>query len=46
MHIGFVRERKGVFADVLQEALLAVYRRGGDWVAGDVDFNRALRLDR
>lgn len=36
--VGFVGERKGVFADVLQEALLAVYRRGGDPVAGTVDF--------
>ena len=36
--IGFVEERKGVFADVLQETLLAVYRRGGDPVAGTVDF--------
>ena len=36
--IGFVGERKGVFADVLQETLLAVYRRGGDAVAGTVDF--------
>lgn len=27
--IDFVNERKGVFADVLQETLLAVYRRGG-----------------
>ena len=36
--VGFVGERKGVFADVLQEALLAVYRRGGDRVTGTVDF--------
>ena len=36
--IGFVGERKGVFTDVLQETLLAVYRRGGDAVAGTVDF--------
>ena len=36
--IGFVGERKGVFADVLQETLLAVYRRGGDSVSGTVDF--------
>ncbi len=36
--IGFVGERKGVFADVLQETLLAVYRRGGDQVSGTVDF--------
>ena len=28
--IDFVSERKGVFADVLQETLLAIYRRGGD----------------
>ena len=36
--IGFVGERKGVFTDVLQETLLAVYRRGGDAGAGTVDF--------
>ena len=34
--VGFVGQRKGVFADVLQETLLAVYRRGGDPVAGKV----------
>jgi len=28
--LDFVTERRGVFADVLQETLLAVYRRGGD----------------
>ena len=38
VRIGFVGARKGVFADVLQEAMLAVYRRGGDRVAGVVDF--------
>ncbi len=32
--IGFVGTRKGVFADVLQETLLATYRRGGDASAG------------
>ena len=36
--IGFVGARRGVFADVLQETLLAVYRRGGDRIAGTVDF--------
>ena len=35
--IGFVGERKGVFADVLQETLLSVYRRDGDPVVGTVD---------
>lgn len=34
--IGFVGKRKGVFADVLQETLLAVYTRGGDPVEGTV----------
>ena len=32
--IGFVGKRKGVFADVLQETLLATYQRGGDPGAG------------
>ena len=32
--IDFVGERKGVFTDVLQETLLATYRRGGDSGAG------------
>lgn len=32
--IDFVGERKGVFTDVLQETLLATYRRGGDSDAG------------
>ena len=36
--IDFIGERKGVFADVLQEALLAVYRRGGGPGAGKVHF--------
>ena len=36
--IDFIGERKGVFADVLQEALLAVYRRGGESGAGRVHF--------
>ena len=36
--IDFIKERKGVFADVLQETLLAVYRRGGDPGAGKVHF--------
>ena len=35
--IAFVGRRKGVFADVLQETLLAAYRRGGEAVAGNVD---------
>lgn len=34
--IDFVADRKGVFADVLQEALLAAYRRGGRPIAGQV----------
>ena len=36
--IDFLGERKGVFADVLQETLLAAYRRGGDPSAGKVHF--------
>ena len=36
--IDFVAERKGVFADVLQETLLATYRRGGTRGAGKVHF--------
>ena len=36
--IDFIGERKGVFADVLQEALLAVYRRGGGRDPGEVRF--------
>ena len=36
--IDFIGERRGVFADVLQETLLAAYRRGGDRGAGKVHF--------
>ena len=36
--IDFMGERKGVFADVLQETLLAAYRRGGDPGAGKVHY--------
>ena len=36
--IGFVARRKGVFADVLQETLLAAYKRGGNPGAGKVHF--------
>ena len=36
--IDFMGERKGVFADVLQETLLAAYRRGGGPGAGKVHF--------
>ena len=36
--IDFIGKRGGVFADVLQETLLAVYRRGGDASAGKVHF--------
>ena len=38
VRIAFMGERKGVFADVLQETLLAAYRRGGDPGAGRVHF--------
>ena len=36
--IDFIGERRGVFADVLQETMLAAYRRGGDRSAGKVHF--------
>lgn len=36
--IDFVEGRKGVFADVLQETLLATYKRGGDHRSGKVHF--------
>lgn len=36
--IDFIVERKGVFADVLQEALLAAYCRGSGSRAGEVHF--------
>ena len=36
--IDFVQERKGVFTDVLQETLLAAYRRGSAPRAGKVHF--------
>ena len=36
--IDFVAKRKGVFADVLQETLLATYQRGRDSKAGRVHF--------
>ena len=38
MSIDFIAERKGVFADVLQETLLATYRRGGAYGPGEVHF--------
>ena len=38
LKIAFVSERKGVFEDVLQETLLATYRRGGTAYSGVVDF--------
>ena len=36
--IDFITERKGVFADALQETLLAAYRRGAEPDAGHVHF--------
>ena len=36
--IDFIGRRKGVFADVLQETLLAAYKRGGNRCAGKVHF--------
>lgn len=36
--INFVHERDGVFADVLQETMLAAYRKGGDADRGQVGF--------
>lgn len=49
--IDFVAERKGVFADVLQETVLAVYRKGGRPGVGQVHFissavREGLRLER
>ena len=38
VRIDFIGKRKGVFADVLQEALLAAYRRGGVSRTGRVHF--------
>ena len=38
VRIDFIEARRGVFADVLQETLLATYRHGGDPTAGDVHF--------
>ena len=37
LSIDFIGERKGIFADVLQETLLAVYQRGAEPGAGKVD---------
>ncbi|HMK89498.1 MAG TPA: N-6 DNA methylase [Methylocystis sp.] len=36
--VSFVHERGGVFADVLQETMLATYRRGGSGRSGRVGF--------
>jgi adenine-specific DNA-methyltransferase len=36
--INFVTERNGIFADVLQETILATYRRGGTEQSGKVGF--------
>jgi adenine-specific DNA-methyltransferase len=38
LSVNFVSERDGVFADVLQETMLATYRKGGVPVAGNVGF--------
>ncbi len=38
VRIDFIGARKGVFANVLQETLLATYRHGGDPTAGEVHF--------
>jgi len=38
LSIDFVEKRKGVFADVLQETLLATYRRGREAATGYVHF--------
>ncbi len=38
LSVNFVSEREGVFADVLQETMLATYRKGGVPVAGKVGF--------
>ncbi len=36
--VNFISERNGVFADVLQETMLATYRKGGSPVPGRVGF--------
>jgi adenine-specific DNA-methyltransferase len=36
--INFITERKGIFSDVLQETMLAIYRRGGTPDVGQVHF--------
>ena len=41
--ICFVARRKGVFADVLQETLLATYKRGATSRAGEVHFISPMR---
>jgi adenine-specific DNA-methyltransferase len=38
LSVAFVSERDGVFVDVLQETMLATYRKGGVAVAGEVGF--------
>ncbi len=38
LSLNFVSERDGVFADVLQETMLTIYRKGAVPVAGDVGF--------
>ncbi len=43
LSVNFVSERDGVFADVLQETMLATYRKGGVPVAGSVGFIDAAR---
>jgi adenine-specific DNA-methyltransferase len=42
--VDFIRQRKGVFDDVLQEALLATYRRSGSPGAAPVHFLTPLDL--
>lgn len=43
LSVNFVSERNGVFADVLQETMLATYRKGGVPVAGKVGFINVAR---
>ncbi len=46
LSINLVTERDGVFADVLQETMLATYRKGGLRIGSEVGFVRAAGNER
>jgi len=46
LSVNFVSERDGVFADVLQETMLATYRKSGIPVAGNVGFIDVARRSK